>query len=122
MLREWSNKTGEDFKGDLCSFRVHNMFWGQNVPYLPLTLKTLSVIVNYFVSVDVILLPELGFEGVEEGVGAVMEHDALHHEAVVLQPALLGAHQPGPGPGHLPQPVHAEAAQVLHIGAVNQGL
>ena len=57
ILREWSNKTGEDFKGDLCSFRVHNMFWGQNVPYLPLTLKTLSVIVNYFVSVDVILLP-----------------------------------------------------------------
>ena len=65
-------------------------------------LKTPSVIVNDFVSVYVILLPELCFEGVEEGVGAVLKHDTLHPEAVVLQPALISPHQPGPYPGHLP--------------------
>ena len=84
-------------------------------------IKSLSVIVNDFVSVDVILLPELGLVRVEEGVGAILEHDALHPEAPVLQPALGGAHQPRPHV-QLAQPVHTEAAQVLHIGAGHQGL
>lgn len=88
-----------------------------------ISIKTLSVIVNDFVPVDVILLPELGLVRVEEGVGAVLEHGALHPQAPVLQPALGGTHHPRPGVhGQLAQPVHTEAAHVLHIRAGHQGL
>ena len=87
-------------------------------------MKISSVIVNDFVSVDIILLPELGLVRVEEGVGAVLEHGALHPEASILQPALASCpHLPRPPPhGQLAQPVHTEAGQVLHIGAGHQGL
>ena len=58
------------------------------------------IVVDNFVSVDVILLPELLFVVVEEPVGAVLELHALHPQAGVRQPAQVGADQPGLA-GHL---------------------
>ena len=58
------------------------------------------IVVDNFVSVDVILLPELLFVVVEEPVGAVLELHALDPQAGVRQPAQVGADQPGLA-GHL---------------------
>ena len=58
------------------------------------------IVVDNFVSVDVILLPELLFVVVEELVGAVLELHTLHPQAGVRQPAQVGADQPGLA-GHL---------------------
>ena len=60
----------------------------------------LLIVVDNFVSVDVILLPELLFVVVEELVGAVLELHTLHPQAGVRQPAQVGADQPGLA-GHL---------------------
>jgi len=58
------------------------------------------IVVDNFVSVDVILLPKLLFVVVEEPVGAVLELHAVHPQAGVRQPAQVGADQPGLA-GHL---------------------
>ena len=88
MLKEWSNKTGEKLKRilfcRLSSRFLHMIF------HLDFYITSyLSIIVNNFVSVNVVLLPELGFVCVQEAVSPVLEHDALHPEAGVPQPALV---------------------------------
>ena len=52
-------------------------------------METTSIIVNEFVSVDIILLPQLLSVVVEELVGAVAEGDTMYPERVVTEPALL---------------------------------
>ena len=47
------------------------------------------MVVNEFVSVDVILLPELLSVVVEQLVGAITEGDTVYPECVVREPALV---------------------------------
>ena len=98
------------------------------------------IVVDNFVSVDVILLPELLFVVVEELVGAVLELHTLHPQAGVRQPAQVRADQPGLAGhllrqtraandpsvftttkrGYLVQGVHTHTARVLQVGAGGQ--
>ena len=80
----------------------------------------ISMIVNEFVPVDVILLPELLSVVVEKLVGAVTEGDTMDPEGVVGEPALVGADHPLASTCVTVHPVNTHIGQVLHIGAGQQ--
>ena len=81
-----------------------------------------SKIINEFVPVDVILLPQLLPVVVEELVGAVTEGVTVYPEGVVRQPALLRADQPLSSARVTRHPVNTHVGQVLNIGTRQHGL
>ena len=81
-----------------------------------------SKIINEFVPVDVILLPQLLPVVVEELVGAVTKGDTVYPEGVVRQPALLRADQPLSSARVTRHPVNTHVGHVLNIGTRQHGL
>ena len=108
--QEWLLQSG---LGELCRVKISKYF-NRNF------IRGMLIIVYDLISVDVLRLPELILVRVEEGVGVVLECDALQSEGAVSQQSKLGGDKPRFEGSNVMQIIHTQTCEVLHIGGRHQ--